>query len=245
MTLIKIIIQKIVNLFGYKVSKKNINLVKNFDTILKKIFLNKKIKIIDIGANEGQSIIRFKKIFNNSKIYSIEPSETAFKKLLKKNKNKKNVFLFNFAIGEKIKKKFFYDYNDSVLSSFYKISKQNSLNLNYEKKIVKVITLDNFCKKQKLSNINILKIDTQGNEIEVLKGASKSLKKGIFDLIELEIIMGDYYEKYFSFFSIENFLIKNNYRLFALDRTPNFFNDKRLYCNAIYIKKNIYKKIKY
>ena len=33
-------------------------------------------------------------------------------------------------------------------------------------------------------------------EIKVLKGGNKSLKKGLFDLIELEIIMGDYYEKY-------------------------------------------------
>jgi len=241
--MIKLIIQKIINLFGYRVSKNSNNKIKNFDTILKKIFKSKNIKIIDIGANTGQSITRFEKIFNNPKIYSIEPSESAFNQLQKNNKDKKDIFLFNFAIGDKEGKRLFFDYKDSVLSSFYKINKKNSLNLKYAKKNVQVFTLDHFCKMQKLSNINILKIDTQCNEEAVLKGASKSLKKGLFYLIEMEIAMGNYYKNYFSFFSLEKFLIKNNYRLIALDRTPNFFNDRRLYCNGIYIRKDLYNKI--
>ena len=47
--------------------------------------------------------------------------------------------------------------------------------------------MDNFCKKNKLKNIHILKIDTQGNEAKVLKGSSKSIRMGIFNIIELEI----------------------------------------------------------
>ena len=105
--MIKLTIQKIINLFGYRVSKNNNNKIKNFDTVLKKIFKSKNIKIIDIGANIGQSIDRYDKIFNNPTIYSIEPSKKAFNKLSKKNSLKKNIFLFNFAIGDKKGKNFF------------------------------------------------------------------------------------------------------------------------------------------
>ena len=100
--------------------------------------------------------------------------------------------------------------------------------------------MDNFCKKNKLKNIHILKIDTQGNEAKVLKGSSKSIRMGIFNIIELEIIMGDYYEEYSNFYEIEKYLVNNNYRLIALDKRLNFFNDKRLYCNALYIRKDLF-----
>ena len=45
--MIKLTIQKIINLFGYRVSKNNNNKIKNFDTVLKKIFKSKNIKIIE------------------------------------------------------------------------------------------------------------------------------------------------------------------------------------------------------
>jgi len=240
----KFILQKILNIFGYKVISLNNKIVKDFDQTIKKIFNKKKIKIIDIGANTGQTIDRFQRIFSNCEIYSVEPSFNAFSKLNRDYKEKKNISLFNFAIGDKKKNKIFYDYNDNVLSSFNKLNKKNSLNKIYKKNKVKVLSLDEFCKQYKISNINILKIDTQGNEINVLRSGAKSLRSQIFDLIELEIILGDYYNNFSNFFSLEGYLIKNNYRLLALDRRLNFFNDERMYCNAIYIKKNLYNKIK-
>ena len=56
--------QKIFNFLGYQISRVDKKKVKNFDTIHKKIFKSRKVKIIDIGANTGQSIIRFNKILN-------------------------------------------------------------------------------------------------------------------------------------------------------------------------------------
>ena len=239
----KIIFQKFLNLFGYRVSSIKKKNIKDFDDTLRKIFKQSNLNIIDIGANTGQSIDRFKKLSNNSKIYSIEPSKYAFNKLKKNYNNIKDVFLYNFAIGDKNKKKIFFDYENNVLSSFNKLNKQNRLKNKFKKQIVSVLTLDNFCKKNKLKNIHILKIDTQGNDAKVLKGSSKSIRMGIFNIIELEIIMGDYYEEYSNFYEIEKYLVNNNYRLVALDKRLNFFNDKRLYCNALYIRKDLYKKL--
>ena len=52
-----------------------------FDQIYKKIKSNP--IIFDIGANQGQSIERFKKIFNNPIIHAFEPVDFEFKKLEK------------------------------------------------------------------------------------------------------------------------------------------------------------------
>ena len=51
---------------------------------------------------------------------------------------------------------------------------------------VKQDTLDNFVKKKKIPRIDILKIDTEGYELEVLYGAKKILKKT--EIIQIEVL---------------------------------------------------------
>ena len=43
--------------------------------------------------------------------------------------------------------------------------------------IVNVTSIDSFCKKKNIDKIDLLKIDTEGHEAKVLKGANKMLKK--------------------------------------------------------------------
>ena len=69
----KKLLQKLINIFGYKVSKIKTIEKHDLDKIIK--FINNKEKsiIFDVGANKGQSIKRFKKIYKDSVIHSFEP----------------------------------------------------------------------------------------------------------------------------------------------------------------------------
>ena len=60
---------------------------------------------------------------------------------------------------------------------------------------VSIITLDEYCKKNNIGNIDILKIDTQGYEDKVLKGCSELIKNEKINLIQVELIFADIYEK--------------------------------------------------
>lgn len=51
---------------------------------------------------------------------------------------------------------------------------------------IKLQSIDNFCKKNKISKIDLLKIDTEGHELKVLEGASSMLKKGSISYIQFE-----------------------------------------------------------
>ena len=83
---------------------------------------------------------------------------------------------------------------------------------NFEDKIkVKVETIDNYCKKNNIKTINLLKIDTQGFEDKVLGGAKQMLNYNRIEIIELELILGFAYEKTLSFFDIEKYLNKYIY----------------------------------
>ena len=89
-------------------------------------------------------------------------------------------------MGEKNELKNFNITAKSDNSSFNKInlntdwvkvrSKQNNTNVNnYVEKIekVKVITLDDYVKSQKIDDIDLVKMDTQGYEDKILEGALK------------------------------------------------------------------------
>ena len=75
----KKLIRSILNKFSIEIKRKNPELKNNlsFDDIYK-IKINKNPIIFDVGANKGQSIERFKKIFPNAEIHSFEPNKDEF-----------------------------------------------------------------------------------------------------------------------------------------------------------------------
>ena len=83
-------LKKIIGSLGYEIKKKE---VKNqvFDKIIKKRLDNKPI-IFDVGANQGQSIKRFKSIFSDPIIHSFEPLKEDFLKMDNEFKNDNKVF---------------------------------------------------------------------------------------------------------------------------------------------------------
>ena len=117
--------------------------------------------------------------------------------LSKINKNSFYLKFKNFIIG-KSKKKYLY-------------------------KKVKVISLKNFCETNKIRSIDFLKIDVEGYEYDVLRGAKTLLKNINFIMIEIQ--KNDMYQNY-SKEKIEKFLIKNNFRLIKSFNFPlMFFKD--------------------
>ena len=99
--MIKKAIKKIVHSFGYDIKKINNKFYDiSFEEILKNNLPNSPI-IFDIGANKGQSIEKFLKIFENPQIHSFEPIKDEID-ILKKYKDNKNIHLNDFALGEKM-----------------------------------------------------------------------------------------------------------------------------------------------
>lgn len=211
---IKWVIKKILWLFNIDILKKK----KNFDDIYKIKIKNKPI-IFDVGANNGQTIKRFLSIFSKPIIHSFEPiSNCCF--LISKLYKSNNIFINNFALGKKLSKKIFYINKSDVTSSFFKIKEKfKSKKLLQPKKIFKtnIETLDNYIKFNNIKKIDILKIDTQGYELEVLKGANKAFKNKIIRFIELEIIINSYYKNNCKLYEIDYLMSKKKFDLYYID----------------------------
>ena len=263
-TFIKRKIIQIIRKTGYElVGKKPIVKHNNFNAIIK--FLIKelyKIKnpiIFDVGANVGQSIERFSSVFKSQefKIYSFEPTPKLFQILKNKYDLKKNIKLFQLALDDKIiKRKFFsyeYDKINSLIqtdenSKFHK-SRQFALNnrdfSNFKTEIeVQTSTIDNIADEQNIDKIDVLKIDTQGNEDRVLEGSKKLLNSNKINLIELELILGFGYQRQMSFLDIEKVLSLYGYRLIGIDYASNIISFSNYQVNLIYVTSELFDKIK-
>jgi FkbM family methyltransferase len=250
----KRLLKKIFLKIGYEVKKinKEINNV-SINSLLKNKIIAKPL-IIDVGGSRGQSIEKFKKIFQDPIIHSFEPIKSDFDIMYKKFGADKNVHLNNFALGDKIEYKDFYITAQTDNSSFNKINKDtiwlkkrskqfNTTIDGYIKSKIKtkINTLDNYCKNKKIDTIDLLKIDTQGYEDKVLQGSFNILKKNNIKSIVTEIMFDDVYEKYFSFSDIEKYIIKNNFRMVAINiANNNLFSGLVFSADVCYFNKNYF-----
>jgi FkbM family methyltransferase len=220
--------------------KKNLS----FDEIYKKYIKTNPV-IIDVGANEGQSIKRFNLIFDNCIVHSFEPITKCFDQMVKDFPGERFI-KNNYALSDKNTNKKFFINKYSYTSSFNRINK--NYGYTHEKdKIknsikVKTITLDAYIDFNKIKKIDILKIDTQGHELNVLKGLKKSLKKNMINFIEVEIILCDYYINKIKLYDIDHIMNKNNYELFDLQGLNYSKKNQIEWFDMLYINKKFSQK---
>lgn len=217
--------------------------------------------IFDIGAYNGLDGIALALKNKDTMIHAFEANPALIKQI-KENKKKiekflkvniKNYKILNFAVSNKKKLYQFNIAKNPTVSSLNKFSKNmektwpgyKDAHCTIIKKVkVQGITLNEYCKKNKIFKINYLHVDTQGNDLKVLQGLKKRIS-----IVERGVLEAAVNQK--------NALYKNNH---TIKDVKKFFNktkfeiDKILSVNAensneknifFYKKnKNIKKKLK-
>lgn len=202
--------------------------------------------MVDVGSHEGEFISRFLGYKKIKKFFCFEPNQTLFKKLSTKYKSNKKILLFDYALGENhASKKLFLSnltYN-STMSSFNKNSyylKFKNLILKDQKNkkfiTIKQRTFDEIFKNKNIKN-SFLKIDVEGYEYNVLKGASKKIKDAKYILIEHQF--SNQYQSNFE--QVKILLIKYNFIMIKSFYYPTLHYRDILFINRRY-KMNINKK---
>ena len=185
---------------------------------------NSFFNIIDIGSNIGdKSLSLSKKLLNKNffdfKIFSIEPTDYAFKKQIKNinlNPNlKKKILPFKFYISNnKFKPQKIY--SSWKLDSKIRPHKVHRGILKKINKSTKMITLDKFVQKNKIKNKIILKIDVDGSEMNVLKSSTKTLYENE-PIIFMEYSPDGLKEYGSSVIEFNNFIKKYKYKVYDLN----------------------------
>ena len=136
--------------------------------------------ILDIGANIGAHSLQLANKFDNIKIYAVEPTNFAYNKLiLNLNNNKlviKNVLPRQVFLSNNFKNKPRKIYSSWNLASSKNTHKKH-FGVSKGLKNASTSSLDNFIKKNNITNIKLIKLDVDGYELEVLKSGKNFFKK--------------------------------------------------------------------
>lgn len=175
--------------------------------------------IFDVGANFGLMSLPFAQIVPEGKVYAFEPAHYAIAKLernLSLNPElAKHIEMINAFVSAKSTKN-----SDMRAFASWKVNSERApvmhpVNMGAVKSTesVDAITIDGFCKEHKITRLDLIKIDTEGYESDVLKGAAGAMAQyrpqvifelGLYTMPERGID--------FSFFS--NYFERLNYRLY-------------------------------
>ncbi len=179
--------------------------------------------LIDVGAHHGETIKLFNAGFIIKLIISFEPSLKNYEILIKKNKNLKNLKMFNIGLGVEKKEIEFTDHFETQSSTITKINRDskyfkkknfflNPLNIKKQMNLIKIQIdrLDNIFDKLGISKVDILKIDTEGYDFNVIKGLGEKIKNVQF--IYFEHHFHDMLKKNYTLSDINNYLIQKNFK---------------------------------
>jgi FkbM family methyltransferase len=209
-------------------------------------FNDRKIPIIDIGANDGVSYKFIRNFIKKNLIYSFEPLKSNFKKLKKIKKKDQNYKILNFGLSNKtmFKKIFIPYFKNYELSYFASLNKQSSIlrlknslfiknllnKIKFRSEFIKIKKLDNFFLKP-----NFIKIDIEGHEYECILGSIRTIKKS------KPILLIEYNPKINK--KIYNILKKIGYKTYYYDGKNDcikLHKNKKVF-NIIYVHNNNFK----
>ena len=129
--------------------------------------INKEKIFIDVGANIGNHTLYF---FRKGikKIYSFEPHPKTYKLLKINTEQKSDIKIFNFGLSNKKKKiKMFFEASNNIAGEGFKEDQNKGHEVIFER----FDDLYNF-----ENSIGLIKIDVEGNELDVLKSMKKNLE---------------------------------------------------------------------
>lgn len=146
--------------------------------------------IFDVGANIGQSSIWFSKNFPQASIYAFEPFAAVYDFLQKKISNRPGVRCVQSAIGASDGEIKVARVKDPCFQCGQVVAAGAA---QAETETIKVSKLDSFCEAERIEHVHILKTDTEGYDLDVLRGAERMLRAGriLNILTEASIVPGD------------------------------------------------------
>jgi FkbM family methyltransferase len=168
--------------------------------------------VFDIGANRGQTIEHFRGAFAHPVIHAFEPGRDTFANLQRRCAGIADLHLNNVALGARSESRTFLQNTRDDMSSFLEPS-VDAWGEIADRYPVDVTTVDDYCAAHGIERIDILKSDTQGFDLDVLRGAQRMIDRRAIGLVFLEITFSDMYKRSPRFDEIYAFLADRGFAL--------------------------------
>ncbi len=141
------------------------------------VIFGQPIKVFfDVGANTGQTSAEALKSFPAADVFAFEPDKTSFSTLTATMTDRR-FRSFNIALSNKSGEAPFFDYGALATSNSLVENSEYASRIKHDV-IVRTVhcdTVDSICSNIGITNIDVLKIDTEGHDLAVLQGAERML----------------------------------------------------------------------
>ena len=197
--------------------------------------------IIDVGANMGQSWEEFRQSFPDATIHCIEPASEALIVLRDKVDGCRNTVVHDYALGGENGSQVLNVFSSQACNSLLRRScsvgaavpehlfKENGT------EVIKIKTLESFAEQEGISSIDLLKVDTQGYDLEVLKGAGQFLNNKIVKYVRVELIWVNQYENQCDPLEVIGFLYASGFSLIGFYDAARDADTKSIkWCDALF-----------
>lgn len=201
---------------------------------IKSLIRTSKPVLFDVGANKGEWSSFFNQAFPNSMIYLFEPQPGC--QQIIKDKNLPNSTLFPNAVGAKKDTVRLYTVGEtSGIASLHERKDSYSENKVFTSYDVEQITLDSVIEAYAISSIDFVKMDIEGHELDALKGAEKSLKKGVIKALLFEFGSANINSRTF-FYDYWELLRSHGYKLYRILPSSRLLPIKEYYEDCEYFR---------
>src|SRR6266404_829662 len=172
--------------------------------------------IFDVGANVGQTLMEVKNAWPKAIVHCFEPTPESFKLLSQAAAKLCDVTCHEIALSSKG--------GTAVLTrgDVYVLNQVKPIELTcvssvgvMERTCVRLSTVGSMCQDANIAHIDLLKIDTEGHDLQVLMGAERLLNKHAIDFVLTEVGFGDD-ARFCLDIEIRDYMMRFGYRLLGV-----------------------------
>jgi FkbM family methyltransferase len=178
--------------------------------------------VFDVGANVGQTSLRYHRMFPDAVIHAFEPFDESYDRLCRAVAGVPNIRPIRAAVADRSGSRQLRVNRTSSTNSLLDVSPGAGKSVDPHlmaligQSEVRVITLDEYSAAEGIDRVGVLKLDVQGSELLALHGAESMLSSARIDLVYTEVLYSELYQGQAGFCDIFNALGHHSYVLYGL-----------------------------
>ena len=203
--------------------------------------------VFDVGANVGQSVLHYRSVFHDARIHSFEPLPKAFRRLSLVAEKDGNTTALPFALHSSKGRRPFLSNRGGANQTSSFLPPAAVVEHSYpahafelESTIdVETTTLDDYCNENRIEHIHALKLDTQGTELEILRGSTAMLAKRAITMAYVEVLFAPLYEGNALYHEIAWFMDAHGMDLFRIYHMNHGVGGRHIGGDALFVERSL------
>ena len=199
--------------------------------------------IFDVGAHKGETVMHYREVFPEAKIFCFEPFAANASILRDRFSGDPSVHVFEQAVTDLCGEKSFYINNSDATNSLLPREKNSRRYFSKQAdektvEMVEAVTIDEIMQQHNIENIDILKFDIQGGELMALQGAEEALQNKAISVIYTEALFVPHYENNPLLLDIWRYLEQFDYSFFDIYDLYRAGNGQLRFADVMFISKD-------